>query len=187
MTSLGYSRGPDGMLRDATGQRLQVESRTVPRDILIKMILSAADEWKKLGVGVDTIILTEQQRTDREFYSTFPGFDAAASSNGSAEFFSFHSSQVKTAQNRYTGANRTGYANSELDANIERFFTTVPMGERLQVAGQVVQHLTENVIFLPMFYDLHPTMVNNRLLNVPGFASQGNTITWNAHQWDVRG
>jgi peptide/nickel transport system substrate-binding protein len=186
LVTLGYSRGADGMMRDGSGQRLAVESRTVPRDILIKTILSAADDWKRLGVAVDTIILTEQQRADREFYSTFPGFDAAGSSNGSSEFFSFHSSQAKTPQNRYTGANRSGYSNTELDSTIERFFTTVPMSERMQVAGQVVRHLTENVVFLPMFYDLHPTMVSNRVTNVPTRVSQGNTLTWNAHQWDLK-
>ena len=186
LSTLGYSRGADGGLRDAAGQRLNVEVRTVPRDVLIKTILAAADEWKKVGVGVDTIILTEAQRTDREFYSTYPAFDAAGSSNGSSEFFSFHSSQVKTAQNRYTGSNRSGYTNAELDANIERFFTTVPMTERMQVAGQVVNHLTDNVVFLPMFYDLTPTMIGNRLVDVPLKVSQGNTVTWNAHLWDLK-
>ncbi len=186
MTTLGYTRGADGGWRDAAGQRLKFEVRTVPRDILIKMILTAADDWKKLGVGVDTVVLTEAQRTDREFYSTYPAFDAAGSSNGTSEFFSFHSSQIKTAQNRYTGANRSGYSNPELDANIERFFTTIPLGERMQIASQIVNHLTENVVFLPMFYDLTPTMIGNRLVNVPMKVSQGNTVTWNAHLWDVK-
>jgi peptide/nickel transport system substrate-binding protein len=186
LATVGYTRGSDGMMRDGSGQRLAVESRTVPRDILIKMVLSAADDWKKLGVATDTIILTEAQRTDREFYSTFPAFDAAASSNGTSEFFSFHSSQAKTPQNRYTGANRSGYSNAELDSNIERFFTTVPMAERMQVAGQVVRHLTENMVFLPMFYDLHPTMVSSRLSNVATRISQGSTLTWNAHLWDLK-
>jgi peptide/nickel transport system substrate-binding protein len=185
LTGLGYTRGADG-LRDGSGQRLNVEVRTVPRDVLIKMILTAADDWKKLGVSVDANILTESQRTDREFYSTYPAFDAAGSSNGTSEFFSFHSSQIKTAQNRYTGSNRSGYTNSELDGNIERFFTTVPIPERMQVASQVVSHLTENVVFLPMFYDLTPTMIGNRLVNVPMKVSQGNTVTWNAHLWDVK-
>ncbi len=186
LTTLGYTRGADGGLRDASGQRLNVEVRTVPRDVLIKTILTAADDWKKLGVGVDTIILTEAQRTDREFYSTYPAFDTAGSSNGSSEFFSFHSSQIKLAQNRYTGSNRSGYANPELDSNIERFFTTVPLTDRMQIAAQVVNHLTDNVVFLPMFYDLTPTMIGNRLVNVPTKVSQGNTVTWNAHLWDVK-
>ncbi len=186
LASLGYTRGADGGLRDQAGQRLNVEVRTVPRDVLIKTILTAADDWKKLGVGVDTIILTEAQRADREFYSTYPAFDAAGSSNGTSEFFSFHSSQIKTPQNRYTGANRSGYSNPELDSNIERFFTTVPMGERMQIASQIVNHLTDNVVFLPMFYDLTPTMVGNRLVNVTTKVSQGNTVTWNAHLWDVK-
>lgn len=186
LASLGYSRGSDGIMRDAAGARLHVESRTVPRAILVKTVLAAADDWKKAGVDVNTIILTEQQRSDREFYSTYPAFDAAGSSNGTAEFISFHSSQVKTPQNRYTGANRSGYTNAELDALIEQFFTTIPMRERMDVAGQVVRHLTENVVFLPMFYDLLPTMVSDRLLNAPARVSQGYTLTWNAYAWDVR-
>src|SRR5439155_20399758 len=143
---LGYARGADESWRDPAGQPLAIEVRTVPRDILIKSILSAAEDWKKLGLSVDPIILTQQQRSDPEFYSTYPAFDAAASNNGVGEFFAFHSSQAKTPENRYTGSNRSSYSSADLDALIDRFFSTVPFGERIQVAGQIVNHVTDQLV-----------------------------------------
>jgi len=187
IAGLGYARGSDEMWRDASGQPLSIEVRTVPRDILIKSILSAADDWKRSGVNVDPIILTEQQRSDPAFYATYPAFDAAASNNGVEEFFAFHSSQAKVPENRYSGSNRSSYTNADLDSLIDRFFTAVPTGERTQVAGQIVHHVTDQVVFLPLFFDLSPTMVANRLANVSRRLPRSATPTWNAHLWDVQG
>jgi peptide/nickel transport system substrate-binding protein len=187
ITSLGYHRGPDEMWRDATGQPLQIEVRTVPRDALIKAVLSAADDWKRLGVTVDPMVLTAQQRSDPEFYATFPAFDAAASNNGTAEFFAFHSSQAKLPENRYAGSNRSSYTNAELDGLIDAYFTTIPTSERMQVAGRIVNHVTDQVVFFPLYYDLSPTISANRIINVPKRLGRAATPTWNAHLWDLKG
>jgi ABC-type transport system substrate-binding protein len=159
--------------------------RTVPRDVLIKSVLSVADEWKRLGIVVD-VILTAQQQSDREFYATYPAFDTARSNNGLRDFFAFHSSQVKTPETRYTGSNRSGYVNADLDGLVDRYFATIPVAERLQIAGRVVHHVTDQVVFFPLFYDLTPTVASNRLVNFPRRIVRSSTPTWNVHSWDIR-
>jgi hypothetical protein len=39
---------------------------------------------------------------------------------------------------------------------------------------------------MPAFYDVVGTMVGNRMVSVPPTRGQGQTNTWNAHEWDVR-
>ncbi len=187
LAELGYRRGADDAWRDTAGQRLTIEARTVPRDILIKSVLASVDDWKTLGIAVEPIVLTQQQRSDREFYATFPAFDAAGSNNGTSQFYAFHSSQAKTPENRYTGSNRSGYASAELDRFIDRFYATIPSTERMQIAGRIVNYVTDQLVFLPLFYDLSPTLVGNRLMNVPRQLGRSATPTWNAQQWDVKG
>ena len=69
---------------------------------------------------------------------------------------------------------------------IDRFFATVPMADRMQLASQIVHHVTDHLVFLPLFYDQSPTMVSNRLLNAPRRLGRTTTPTWNAHLWDVQ-
>jgi ABC-type transport system substrate-binding protein len=72
--------------------------------------------------------------------------------------------------------------NSELDGLIERFQTTVPMAERMQVASQIVRHLTEQLPTLPLFYDALPIFVPSKLT---GVHPSGN-MPWNVHEWAIR-
>jgi len=42
------------------------------------------------------------------------------------------------------------------------------------------------LVFLPLFYELSPTIVSNRLLNVAKQVRRAYTPSWNAHLWDVK-
>jgi len=68
---------------------------------------------------------------------------------------------------------------------IDRFLTTIPRGERIQVLGQIVAHMSDQAIPLGLFHDAQSAMIGNRVLNVVGGSPQG-TYAWNAHEWDLR-
>jgi hypothetical protein len=71
--------------------------------------------------------------------------------------------------------------NPDLDALIERYYVTIPRPERMQVAGQIVHHLSDQVVPVLLFYDVTATAIGSRLRNV---SWQGNQL-WNAISWDV--
>jgi hypothetical protein len=75
--------------------------------------------------------------------------------------------------------------NAELDALIDRYYLTIPKTERTRVLGQLVQHTTDQVTFMGMFYVALPSMVNNRVKNITP-RSGGSPGAWNAHVWDVQ-
>ena len=75
--------------------------------------------------------------------------------------------------------------NADFDALIERYLVTIPRADRLRVAGQIVRHMTDQVIVLDQFYDASPTVVGHRLQNVANSVARGGTNTWNAHEWAV--
>src|SRR5439155_16429290 len=50
ITSLGYARGADGLLRDRAGATIQVEIRTLSADLNQKTTLSVVDYWRRAGV-----------------------------------------------------------------------------------------------------------------------------------------
>jgi hypothetical protein len=51
--------------------------------------------------------------------------------------------------------------------------------------GQIVRHISDQVVIMGIFYNVSPTLLSTRLINV-GAAGQGATQAWNAHEWDVR-
>ncbi len=183
--AMGYTRGAD-VYSDAAGNRLSVEIRSSGGDTAQEnpLILSTADYWQRIGVGVDALFIPAQRNQDREYRATRPGFVLRAGASDLPGLQSYTSAQVPRAETNYSGQNDTRYANPEYDAMWDRYLTTIPMGERMQAARQLVNHIAEQVIILPIFYRMEPTVVSNRLT---GAAARhlNSSQAWNAELWDV--
>jgi peptide/nickel transport system substrate-binding protein len=175
---LGYSKGPDGFYRDATGQRLNLELRSTPgREVNESVTLSTAEHWQRIGIGVDTVIMPLQRNQDREYRSTRPAFEVVGQPD---DIIRLHSAEIPTAETRYIGDNRPRYANAELDGLIERYYVTIPRAERVQVLGQILNHVTDRVVMLSLFYEAGPIMASNRMQNIT------SVPPWNVYAWDVK-
>lgn len=75
--------------------------------------------------------------------------------------------------------------NPEFDAMLERFFSTIPIDQRLQALGQVLNHTSNQITVIPLFYGAEPAMVNNRIQRVTPRKAQEGTMGWNAYEWDT--
>lgn len=174
---LGYSRGADGFFRDGAGQRLAVELRSTPgREVNEKTTFIVADHWQATGVTVETVLIPLQRNSDREYRQTRPAFEVVGQPD---DVYRFHSNQIPLPETRFVGDNRPRYANAQLDTWVDRYYVTIPRAERIQVLGQIIHHVTDQLVLLPFFYEASPLMIGNRMKNV--------TIvpTWNPHEWDV--
>lgn len=185
--STSLVRGADGSFRDPTGQRLSVEIRvTGTQELATKAQLATADYWQRVGVAVDAATIGPQRVNDREYRATRPAFEMGQVPDGMKGLRRAHSSETALPENNFSKVNNVSrYMSRELDGLLDRFFSTIPMRERLQLLGQILNHTTDQVTLIPIFYGTQPTMVSNRLLNVgPRRAAEG-TNAWNAHLWDV--
>ena len=155
---IGYRKGADGTFRDAAGAPLAVELRASPDvETQIKIALAGADYWQKVGVTVETVVLAEQRIRDREYIHNFPGFMTIRQPATPNDYLlRVYSSQAPTAANNYAGRNYPRYMNPEFDAMIDRFYQTIPEGERHQVLGQIVNHISDRLVIMPQFYDAEP-------------------------------
>jgi hypothetical protein len=75
--------------------------------------------------------------------------------------------------------------NAELDALIDRFSVTIPIDERVRIGGQIVRHMTDRVVEMPLFYDTEPTLISNRVKNLTSRQLR-SSHAWNAIEWDVQ-
>jgi peptide/nickel transport system substrate-binding protein len=183
LEEIGYSRLPDGGWRDARGQRLSLEVRSTGSPAIHgKAFFPLVDYWQRLGLDIDPVVLPVQRLSDLEYRTTMPTFEMIRFPNGAESVWRLHSTQAPLPENRFTGNNRSRYINPEFDALIDGYLTTIPWAERMRVLGDIVYHISDQLIMMGLFYDVKSFMVAKRLV---GFTPSDNA-TWNAQEWDVR-
>jgi peptide/nickel transport system substrate-binding protein len=184
--ALGFRRGPDGALRDAGAQRLGAEIRSTGADVHDKSMLAVADYWQRAGIATETLTIPQARANDREWRNSRTGFELQRQPNTPNDLDRYHSAQVPLPENNFTGTSKHRYMNPELDALLDAFFATIPRQERVRVLAQILHHISDQVIPLPLFYDANPSLIGNRLRNITARKGRDSTEAWNAEAWDVQ-
>lgn len=180
---LGYTRGQDGLLRDAAGQIIHIEYRTTEQIIINRRALyPIAEYWKRVGIDVEPVVVPNQLIPDREYRTQYPAFEMLASGPGvtASAVRQWHSASIALPENRFTGTNRGRYGNPDLDSVIERYVVTIPIGERLRLLGDLIQHQTDQVSLMTTFYQARASVLGS--VRLKGVTSVN---VWNAHLWDL--
>ena len=189
LSGAGFQQGADGMLRSRTGEPLQVEFRAdAGNDLFEKTMFAASDYWRQAGVGVETLLVSPQRKDDREYNATFPGFMVTRNPTDLWSLGGYSSANAYVPENNFRaagGVNRARYVNPELDSLISGFNSTIPRADRMRIARDLVHHMTDRATAMGMYYDVEPTMIGNRLLNVSARIKR-STQGWNAPDWDLR-
>ncbi len=145
-----------------------------------------AETYRRTGLypitDVVALPIPPQRGQDREWRSTRPGFEMLRHSSSVSAISNFVSSRVPVSENRYVGANQTRYVSQDFDTLVERFESTIPWSARMDALRGVVGHMTENVVTMPIFYDVGTTLVANRVTGV----AKGIIVT-DVERWDLRG
>lgn len=76
------------------------------------------------------------------------------------------------------------YVNLEWDALLDRYYSTIPRPDRMQVLRQIVHHITDQLVMMGLTYEASSYLVTNRLQGYHGYTTE--TQAWNAYAWDLR-
>lgn len=183
--SLGYTRGSDGFYRDPAG-RLSVEIRTTAtEDIQVKELSAIADGWQRVGVAVDSLLVSQQRNQDRADRANRPGFLVTGGPGHLDVVLRNYSRDATLPENNYAGGNQSRYMNSDYDALYERYVATIPRAERMQLAGQLLRHMSENLPDMIIMYRMLSMPISNRLINITA-VPRNSAPSWNAHEWDAQ-
>lgn len=177
IAGLGYARGADGMFRSPSGDTIPIEIRTLSADLNQKTTLSVVDYWRRAGVDAAIFTIPPQRQGEGEFRANFPGFQILL---GSISPIALHSARAPLAANQFlvTG-NYPRYMNPEYDALADRYYATIPRAERMEVLRQVIRWQTDQLLAVPLFQYVDPSLISNRLRNIVP------NSTFNLHEWDV--
>ncbi len=178
ISRLGIARGADGSFALPP---LEIRAAGTAGDSSNKGMLVVADYWKRIGLASETIQIPNQRRRDVEYRANFPAFTIQRQPNGEEGMLRYHSREAPVPENNWVGDNKARYVNAEMDALLERYFVTIARADRSQIGRQIVQHMTAQVVPLPLFYDANAVVLGKRLANV--IPTQ---VGWNAHEWMVQ-
>lgn len=184
--SLGYTKGADGALRDRNADQLHFQIRTSQGDVRQEGVMcAAADDWSRLGADVERFLVPPQRANDAQFRAEFPAFDVKGQAGTMDYATSFHSQGIALPENNYLASgNNSRYSRPEMDAAIDKFFTTVPWDQRMEYGKQLVRLLSDDVGWIGIYYDISPQLNPSRVLNVPAAAEavQMDSVL----DWDIK-
>lgn len=181
----GWMSGPDGLLRNAGGERFAFECwcSGVGGEAVVDM-------WKKAGMEVEQVVTPPQLSANLEYQASFPGVQ----STGNAISFAFldgrfHSRNIARPENRWGGQNRAAYSDPEADSLVERILRTLAQNERWSLEGDLANLVTRDAV---VFWLVHPTpssQVRKGVTGLKAIKATGQSgdihLTWNVAEWDL--
>jgi peptide/nickel transport system substrate-binding protein len=179
MSEAGWTRGPDGMLRNAASQVFDVEFITTPSTSKNGVVI--ADYWKQIGIESRFLNLTEAQRTDLRTRSNYAGVDVSAPT----DYHAYTTGELATEQNQWRGPNQTGWSDPEYDALFARFDRSLNPAERDDLTIQLERYITTNVAQVRLNYVARPAAFRNTLHGVKGM-NGNSTYMWNTEEWSIQ-
>ncbi len=186
----GWTRGADGTLANASGQRFQFQYMTGGSGVRAAQVLQ--DDWRKVGVEMEIDVTPPQLSSNLESQASFTGIQGT----GNAISFAFldgrfHSRNIARPENRWGGQNRSAYSDPEADLLVERLLTALDQTERWNLEGDLANLITRNAVF---FWYYHPTAASTAKKGITGLKPSRATgqsgdllLTWNIAEWDIAG
>ncbi len=187
LAEAGFTAGPDGILRDAGGKRMEMTIMTTAGNAVREQIEQVIKEQLK-QVGIDL-------RIDNRPASVFLGpiisrrqypFLAMYGSLFTPEsipFNRFHSSQIPSEANAWQGDNRTGWRHAENDRIWEQLISELDEQKRIALFRRQQEILAEELPSLPLYFRLSLTTNVKALRNVRPTGLGSYYIPWNSWEW----
>ena len=180
LTEAGWTRGTDGILRNASGDRFDLGVRVTEGTLNNKEAAVMSEFWRAIGINTEIDLMPRALQNDQEYRAKFPGV-ASSSPMGIDALDRFRSDNIPSDANRWRGGNRGGYSNPMVDRLASQFYSTVEVAPRTAVHVQLLKLLSDEVATMPWYYQVDVYAIRAGLKGaVPTAPGQGWT-TANAH------
>ena len=185
LTEAGFTQGPDGILRDATGKRFEVTIMTTAGRADREQVQQIMKEYLK-QVGIDlridnrpASVLFGQVTRERTFqHMVMYAWGLSPTTHMRAIW---HSKEIPTAANNFVGQNTPGYKNAEVDKLLEQAEEELDEAKRVALLKKVQEIWAEDLPSLPLYFRLELQVSRRDLKN---YKPRGlGQPTWNAEQW----
>jgi peptide/nickel transport system substrate-binding protein len=160
----GYKPGADGILVNAKGERLSIDLVSTSGNRIRELVEQVIQTQMKV-LGIEIVIKNEPARLmfgetlRRRNFKGLVEFQTDAALD-TVPYIYFHSSQIPTEQNSWTGLNYMGYKNPEMDAALMQAWAALDPEVRSiawkKIIDITVQDLPEIYLYFPTVAILTP-------------------------------
>jgi peptide/nickel transport system substrate-binding protein len=184
MGEAGWTKGVDGVFRDAAGQPFHMESRYTADDRQ-NLGIATSDLWEKAGINIRRSTFSATDPDRRIHRATSQGVYFIGLSGGIDPIFQFITPQIRGPENNWNGANPDGYSNPAIDRLYAQCSVELDPAKRLPLLADFMKFLNEEVIDLPLFYNLGVLTAVRAGVRGPAQLPEIPTMTWNIHEWEM--
>lgn len=187
LAEAGFTLGPDGILRDQEGHRVEMTLITTAgfsaREQVAQIIKAQLRE-----VGIDVrldlrpasvligTIIRRRQFPHMALWSTL-------FSPESTGYEGFHSGQIPSEANGWEGFNSIGWRNAENDRLLEAVGQQLHEQKRIRLLRRQQEVFAEDLPALPLYFVPALTTARKALRGIRPTGLFGSFITWNAYEW----
>ncbi len=180
----GFVKGSDGIYVSPTLGRVSFEIKgnagaTEP------MLSFLAANWRKNGFDAQESVLPAALGQNPEVRATYPGMFFFQQNCCESALLGLTSGSVGSAENRWTGGNRSGWTDPEFDRLAEALTKTLEQSERERQVTRMVQLVTENVQSIQVQNVTQPWLYATPLRGLTAVPPEAN-MSWNIHEWEIR-
>lgn len=188
LAEAGWKPGPDGVLVNEKGERMEFEFRcqAARRDHeQAQAIIS--DYWKKIGVRTNIKNLPSRLLNSAENLNRWPGA-YIGSHNVTVEEWSerFHSKNTPAPENKFAMENVSGWSDPRKDAILDEINSIITPQRSEQLQLQFIKMFTEALPLFPLYYSPEILVARKGLTGITPRQESGgqNSSTWNTYKWD---
>jgi peptide/nickel transport system substrate-binding protein len=185
-TEAGWSPGPDGILRNAQGERFTVTIGTTAGNRVredVQQVLQS--QWRK--VGVDLKVSNQPARVFFGETTRHREFDMAMYSwllSPVSDCETLYTTEnIPSAQNAYNGQNFSGFSHPEMDKLCHAIPTELDQAKRVAMLKRTQAILADELPVLPLYFRVDVTATKKGWLNWKPTGLGASQVTWNAFQW----
>ncbi len=181
LTEMGYTKDAEGLFGQG-GTRLTPS--LTPLGGYQREGLILTDVWKRAGVDTPLRTLSAAEQLDGETQSTYPALSISNIGITTNRLPYFTTSYIPSPADRWSGQNRGGYSDPEMDRLFSTYIVTLDKNDQNRVVIQAMKYLSEQAAYFPLYYA--PEVVAHAGSVVgPQSGRKGNSM-WKLEQWTWR-
>jgi ABC-type transport system substrate-binding protein len=184
LQELGWTKGTDGVLRNAQGQEFRVRVTATAFTRTEREVNSAVAGWKELGIQMDLVFDPASMTISDEERVMRPGFGIIG---GIADEFldtRLSCETIPTPRNQFRGRNSGSWCNQDAQSYLDRLRVTIPYSERIQLIRGLVGVATTALPVMPIYWDIDPILAVAGVKNIPQPSAPTRVSTFNVWEWD---
>lgn len=185
MAERGFGKGSDGFYTSPSEGRFTTELKSNTTAESETELSAMANEWRKTGFDLEQALLPAPLAVDAQARASFTGMFTFNTNAAEVTLQSYTSGGIPSAENRWIGGNRGGWANPAYDRLADAFSTSLEPGERGRHVAGMARIFTEDLPAISLFFRTQAWASHADVRGLKLSAPEA-PMPWNIHEWEYR-